>query len=170
MVKTVGLFSGLCLVALLVILAFGNSDATKNTLKEFGLVGTWSFDCAGKGRTRFSVPFFGPPAGTVTNGGDETRTEAEIRSATLVTQDKLKIVTLITRVPEVNKNNPNARQKGELWKAVYERFGKKLRIMDIEREDGSKIIIKDGFLYQTKVGEKPAKTLNFMLLLEKCLN
>jgi hypothetical protein len=173
MIKLVWVWIGVALVGVILVAGYWSffpTNTTKQTLETFGLVGTWSFDCAGKARTTVSVPPFRAPTIISTNGGDETKTEADIRLATLVTQDKLKIVIFTTRVPDVNKNDPAARQQGELWVDVYERFGKKLRVIDIEREDGNKIIVKDGFAYQTKAGEKPTKTLNFMFLLEKCLN
>jgi hypothetical protein len=139
------------------------TNTTKQTLESFGLIGTWSYDCAGKGRATFTAPSFGAPMGTSINGDDSTKTLVEIKSATKLTDDKLKIVTLTIKVPEADKKNEITRQEGEVWQAVYERLGKKMRVLDIEREDAKKVVVKNGFLYQTKVGKEPTKTMNFAL-------
>lgn len=172
MLRLVMVWIGVALGGIILVvgyLSFFPTNTTKQTLEGFGLIGTWSFDCAGKARTTFAAPMFGSPTGISTNGGDET-TVAEIRSATMLTQDKLKIITLTTKVPNGSKNKPSVRQEGEIWQAVYERFGKKARLVDVEREDGKKVIVKGGFLYETPEGKEPTKTANFALFLERCLN
>jgi hypothetical protein len=46
------------------------AQSLKDALKSFGLIGTWSFNCANDFAIRFSIqaPIFGPP--TFTGGGN----------------------------------------------------------------------------------------------------
>ncbi len=173
MIKLVLVWSGVALGGVILIAVYWNFSPTntaKQNLGTFGLLGDWSFDCASKGRTTFTAPFFGNPTGISTDGNENTYSAAEIKSATRLTDDKLKIVSLITKVPDANKKNDAARQEGEIWQTVYERIGKKMRVMEIEREDGKKVVVKNGYFYETREGKEPTKTTNFALFLEKCLN
>jgi hypothetical protein len=151
------------------------AESAAEAIKAFGLVGTWSTDCAkdpiatcsretGCGnRTTYELPPSGPPmirnvVGTVVAGVGKSF-ETKIETATLIADDKIQIVSVHQGVPgEINKL-AWLRQPGERWQTVLVKVGSKYRILSAQSDEAKKIYARDGFFYlappDTKWNEIP---------------
>ena len=138
-------------------------ESASAALEKFGLVGTWSDDCARDpakdgGRLRFTVPLIGAPR------MEDPRTDdsAEITSAVRVTEDKIKIQFVL---PAKLK----APAPGE---EVFKKEGNRLRIWDRKNplpgyENSG---IRNGRWFGSAVGVPRGQTGGEASLLERCLN
>jgi len=114
-------------IALFAIIPPASAESTSGAMQAFGLVGTWSEDCAAQGAARLAhaYPVFGNPTITITanNSKDGSGTlEVEIKSASKVTDEKLKLITVFTAKDGVRNPNPS-----ETSATVYEKIGTKMR-------------------------------------------
>jgi hypothetical protein len=185
-----GLGLGLLVACLFAGQAAGEENPS-DAIRAFGLVGTWSTDCAKTpiatcnnkdgcgGRTTFEAPASAPPiiwnvVGTQTPGVGRVF-ETTVQSATRIAADKIKLVT--------TQQQPSGvtlvwwRQPGERWEVVLVKAGDKYRTYSAQREDGNKISAKDGFMVMppsdTKYNEMPTNWIRGdkqTPSLEKCTN
>jgi hypothetical protein len=140
-----------------------SAESAAEALKTFGLVGTWSPNCAKPMdpmgyRLTYNAPVFGPPHEVLNtwDGNQKKQIEAskeEIVSAIRVTAKKLKL-TIRTK-------------KDELWDAIILQIeNDKIVMTDVYQVDGRKIRIKDGRYY---IGAGMSSGIESDTL-EKCLN
>ena len=95
------------------------AESTSQALETFGLTGTWSQDCAGDKRTIIVTSFWGSPIATLTSGNnDALKSVFEIKSATRVTDEKIKIVYIAKIIPATSRENEWDRQEGETWQVI----------------------------------------------------
>jgi hypothetical protein len=166
-------------------------ESAGDAIRAFGLVGTWSTDCAKTpiatcntkdgcgGRTTFEAPASGPPiiwnvVGTLTPGLGRVF-ETTIDSATRIADDKIKLMT--TQQQSSGVTLAWWRQPGERWEIVLIKAGNKYRTYAAQRDDGKKIAAEDGFMVMppsdTKYNEMPTNWLRGdkeTASLEKCTN
>jgi hypothetical protein len=115
------------------LLAFGSpafAESTVTALDAFGLIGTWAEDCAKNGlRGTFAAPFLGVPTWTISgsDGDNSVLMQFEIKSATRITEDKIKLVVF----PEKFIKNgqavalpPKAREPAE---SIWVKIGNKMK-------------------------------------------
>jgi hypothetical protein len=92
--------TGVCIAILLLGTTLAAAESTSTALKEFGIIGNWSQDCArsltaGGDRVIIESPLFGSPIMAESNGlNNTTFTRSEIRTAERVTQDKLRMIVV----------------------------------------------------------------------------
>jgi hypothetical protein len=171
------------------------AESAGEAIKAFGLVGSWSTDCArepmavcekDKGcgnRTIYQEPpLSGPPMiKSLVGGGtpDTGRTfQTVIESAVRIADDKIKILSIQQGMPSDISRLAWLRQPGDRWQTVLMKEGNdKYRIVSAQSEDGRKISAKDGFMYMpppgTKFDEIPANFLRSerqVPAFERCLN
>jgi hypothetical protein len=166
-------------------------ESASDAIRAFGLVGTWSTDCAKTpiatcntkdgcgGRTTFEAPTSGPPIvwnvlGTPTPGVGRVF-ETTIDSAIRIADDKIRLMT--TQQQSGGVTLAWWRQPGERWEIVLVKAGNKFRTYSAQREDGQKISAKDGYVVMppsdTKYDEMPTNWIrgdNETTSLEKCTN
>jgi hypothetical protein len=124
------------------------AENTADALKTFGLIGTWSRDCAkdptkdGE-RSTYAVPLFGAP--TITVIRPHHLIEHEIRSAVRATEDKIKVVDVITKTTTDGQNQDLLPAQVIPIETVIIKTNNKIRLVDSARIDGSAIWYKDGF-------------------------
>ncbi len=136
------------------------AESTKEAMSAFGMLGTWSLDCARPSRVVYATPLFGAPTITSVANGKEGGL-SEVQEAFRVTAEKIKLQLIIRKAPGALDWMP---QPGEIWEAVYEKSGNKFRPLSVRQKDGPKITAQDGFYYVPK--NSGMLTLPF----EKCLN
>jgi hypothetical protein len=162
-----GLRLGLMVACLAAGQALG-AESAADAIKAFGLIGTWSVDCArdplaacdrttGCGfRVTYLLSPSGQPmirsvVGTLVAG--QTRTgELTIETARRITDDRL-AVTSIQRT-ESGATLAWVRQPGEIWDAVLLKEGDKYRVFMAQRDDGLKISVEDGFEVRVPPGTR----------------
>lgn len=172
------------LLALALSQSHAYADTTKDALKAFGIVGTWSPNCAidpSKSCERtgtcnyriiYSVPFFGSPNRTsviaTLNDNKPITTKEDIGTAEQITTDKLRY-TYVLQNAFANGVDWTP-QKGEAWEVVLQKVGPKLRVVENRRIDGEKLVVMNGFVY-THVNRTPPwqNTGVSTPPLEKCL-
>ena len=144
------------LTALLALVTSGGSaESTAEAVKTFGLIGTWSTDCAEElqsvgERVVFDSSWLGVV--TATRVPPSGRNVSEVQSAIRVTETKIKITVL-------------SGQKSD--ESVIGKVGTKLKL--IERRTDGIIVARDGFFYQMVDG-KPIKLDTQTPTFERCLN
>jgi hypothetical protein len=148
------------------------AESTGDAMSAFGLIGTWSADCAkgplsGVVRLTYSLPLIGSPKIIATVGFPAvgvTTSEFEIRSAVRVTEEKIKYTSV-----RVSSSNANTKLTTEIddrpRETVLMKNGGKIRVSDSRTADGSEIFVQDGLWKEQVQGRAPATSL-----LEKCLN
>jgi hypothetical protein len=159
------------------------AESTAEAIRAFGLVGTWSWDCARSDRDRmtFATPLFG--ASTITSGKKGHQDEViEISEAVRVTDDKIKLTFLVKKI--VGNPDPDPwldANPGESWELVFAKYGNKIKWILQAQKDGPKIRVLDGFYavpdvpdgQGTREARKPLawkKGKDSTELYEKCLN
>jgi hypothetical protein len=146
-------------------------ESAAAAIKAFGLLGTWSTDCARDpfaacerttgcgGRTTYEVSPSGQPVikyivGTFVAGQPRTF-ETTIEQATRIADDKLAI-TSIQRT-DSGVTVMWWRQPGEVWETVLLKAGDKFRTFSAQREDGKKISAEAGFEVRPPPPPPPGK-------------
>jgi hypothetical protein len=135
------------IVAALVAAPPARAQTAAELLQAFGLVGTWSPDCAGPVRVIYTVSPGGSPTVQVLLRGDEIAA-SEIREAAPLGPDRIKWTSVMKAwsLPD----EPHRRwmpEPGETWETIMEKTGKTIRPIQSMRQDGEKILVKDGFIY-----------------------
>jgi hypothetical protein len=150
---------------------FALSDDAGSAMKDFGLVGTWSFDCAKDPvkdayatRDTYSVPrLFGKPTMVMTfvqKSGDLTVRTYEIESATRITEEKIRIeVTLIKTEHSISQANDSAPSSGGSVQFLLQKVGS--RLMLLESRAGDQVLVENGI---SNVNHRPMQPE------ERCLN
>jgi len=145
-----------------------SAETTKDAIKEFGLVGSWSEDCSmniakDPGlRYTFETPFFGTPKLVLTgrDGKGVSVTTMQILEAIRVTEDKIRIVSDIIDVKLSSGEKPDASNFIKGMEVVYRMEALKIRLFETRPLAGAtQVIIRNGMM-----GNMPTP------LLEKCLN
>jgi hypothetical protein len=123
------------------LLAFGSpafAESTVKALDAFGLIGTWSEDCAKNGvRGTFAAPLLGAPTFTF-SGSDGTYSmlmQFEIKTVTRITEEKIKIVMVLNKViknGETVSLTPQLREPGE---TIWVKIGNKVKTTDTASGD-----------------------------------
>jgi hypothetical protein len=150
-------------VSLIVLLGWFTPNAfaesTGEAIKNFGLVGIWSEDCAkdDEARQTFIVPFIGAPRFAGRNGEP-----VEILSAVRVTKEKIKIRFLLPA-----KEKPT----GPI-EEVFRKEGNQLRIWErnspfLGNENSG---IRNGRWFGSAVGVPRGQLGGEAPLMERCLN
>jgi hypothetical protein len=156
------------------------AESTSEALKAFGLIGTWSQDCASEDRNvervTYTLPFLGTPMVMVAYKSPVLgilHKEGYIVSATRITIEKLrlKIDSSYTakedRIPKFRKT------------ALFSRIGDKMKILILESMDydmkESYQIIKDEQIItkapnSTVLGFNYSGLTKLPVIYEKCLN
>ena len=162
---------------------WGNSshaESTSSAIKTFGLVGTWSLDCSltrGVVRTTWAVPmlfggFSGFPTMTneaTTKDGHTITQISEIEEALRVTEDKIKLRTVIGKRAGPEPLGAWLPEEGERWEFVLFKLSGRYRVVSGGTADGKKISAKDGFSYRQSNGQFE-RTEKLTAFYEKCLN
>jgi hypothetical protein len=167
-------------ISVLVTSTPGSAENTADAIKAFGLIGTWSPDCAadpmrGGTRVNYVASLFGPLKATTIQsdieGGRVITSQSEIQSAIRVTEEKIKIIAVRT---SLTSSNPNDRitSLNEKTETLIQKFGNKIRIIRSQSPDSARVGSKDGHVCVPSAPEKSdcETTGKETPLLEKCLN
>jgi hypothetical protein len=116
------------LAASLLLAPASYADSATDTMRAFGLTGTWSQNCAIPGTIRQTYAFRpGAPATIIlsaNNAADGSGTlELEVQSAVRVTEDKLRLIAVF-----VAKNGVRGPKASDPNTSIVERVGNKMLI------------------------------------------
>jgi hypothetical protein len=145
-------FSAIAGLLILLLPMPSRSESTSGAMSAFGIVGSWSPDCAGSVRLTYSTPFFGTPTITIERDGKQ-QLVAEVQEAVRVSEEKLKFTVRVEKratsdvTPMQFKALP---QPGEVWEIVYVKVGNKFRTYSSKERDGDKVLVKNGVQYIAK--------------------
>ena len=173
--------------AVLFVQAAGAETATE-AITAFGLLGSWSLDCSKPitcdqricgVRIIFEVLPSGQPMSRSVSGPSVSSPfktiESEIHAATLISYDKIKIISTQLQSSFSGFTVAWWRQPGERWESVLIKLGDKYRPFSAKREDGKKILAEDGFAVEhppnTPIDQVPTswiRTTKETLWFEKC--
>lgn len=164
------------------------AESTAEAMRVFGLVGTWSFDCANPNsqRTTYAVPIFGNPTVTTTIPEVEfhnpdrkgtIKSKMEVISAIRATEDKLKIrSTKIRDTIDGVSQDLECPTCGKEFEVIIVHVGSKKRTVQsrLRTNDGEwRTLVSDGWIYRQEGSSRPfvmRQTDKSMELSEKCLN
>ncbi len=172
--------------ATITAMLFGQASAesTGDALKTFGLIGTWSPDCAKDPkdplpdsmlttyptRYTYSMSLFSVPRVTRVQrvpGNVVITFASEIRSAERVTESKIKYIAIPIRL-EQSDAPPQFLKNQSSTEFILEKSGSIICIMDARTSDG-KILIENGeSIVPNRSGGPPIRVPR--QLFEKCLN
>jgi hypothetical protein len=158
-------------------------ESTAEAMRVFGLVGTWSYDCAHELGTRriFAIPLFGPPTINQINRF-ELRTIVDsytVEAAARVTEDKIKIIYLQIGQNEEAQPGHVANLSGKttfantgLIAEAIEKQRNKIRVMELHVEDkGFPEIYRGLYYHRNARNELHRSDLNEEThQMEKCLD
>jgi hypothetical protein len=151
-------------------------ESATEAVKTFGLIGTWSADCA-RDREVIRMTFASPLPGFVTRTevavlGPKTSqrvvTEYEITSASRVTEDRIKL-TSVARTRRDTHLGPLPLPESQ--EGVYEKSGNTIRVIDNRVLNGKVTYAKSGFYCdQSKGASICGSTARPTTPVERCLN
>src|ERR1043166_8039760 len=157
----------------------GAEDAAA-VLTAFGLVGTWSIDCSKPKPLAFTyeIPSVGAPTVTTVDETGEVVEVLRINQAIRVTEEKIKVVSVVEVPGTQSLKKVFITKVGEQWESVIEKAVSKLKFLLMQREDGRKVFVRDGFMYAPPTSamrdeEEPESWVNTgvaVRLVEKCRN
>ncbi len=124
--------------------AFAESAA--QAMQAFGLIGTWSPDCAGPIRLVYAAPPGGAPTFRMFVHGREV-VVSEIQQAFPLRPGQIKWISVIKKWSVLTPRKPWMPQPGETWQTVIVKLGDRIRSLQSQRTDGKKIGAKNGFSY-----------------------
>jgi hypothetical protein len=125
--------------------------ATAETVSEafsaFGLVGAWSPDCTGPIRVIYATQPDGAASVSVVIERREIAA-SDIQSIVRLGVAQIKWISIMRKwsLPD-QPQQPWMPESGEIWETVIEKLGPKIRPLQSIRQDGQKILVKDGFIY-----------------------
>ena len=131
-----------CLAANLAIAA-----TASEAFEAFGLVGAWSPDCGGPIRVIYATQPGG--AATVRVVIEQKEVAAsDIQSIIQLEAAQIKWTSIMRQwsLPD-QSHRPWMPEAGEVWETAIEKLGSKIRPVQSIRQDGQKILVKDGFIY-----------------------
>jgi hypothetical protein len=168
-----------------------HAGSANDALIRFGLVGTWSPDCARDvhracekvsdcaARVTFSAPSNGDATRTSVNSVPN-RTPVEntlvIDKAEMITNEKIRYSYVVQGIVPDSSTILWVPENGERWIFVLEKVGAKFRVVDSANESRSKLAVVSGAIYRPvdpKIGEMPKEWKSTGVespLWEKCLN
>ncbi len=73
------------------------SESTSGAMSAFGIVGSWSPDCAGSLRLTYSTPLLGTPTITIERDGKQ-QLVVEVQEAVRVSEEKLKFIVRVVNI------------------------------------------------------------------------
>lgn len=173
-------------VAFLSSIKLAEAENSADVLNEFGLLGTWSADCApgptetddrviykssSFGNPRVAHVVHDPPRVPGGHEGVSSAEEDEIRAAIEIDSDKIAII--IINLMRSSKDNgvwvshPLGRQL--IVEQTIQKTGDKIQLIDWHAIDGGGTFVKGGFVYAFGGGNIWKKTEGQTSLLEKCL-
>ena len=160
-----------CLAANLATAENASEAATPSQVIEaFGLVGTWSPDCAGPIRVIYATQ----PGGAATASVVIRQTEiaaSEIREIVELGPARIKWTSIMKAWSLPDQPHQSwMPEPGEIWETVIEKLGPKIRPIQSIRQDGRKILVKDGFIYDANESVPGGwrNTLKATIPLERC--
>jgi hypothetical protein len=125
----------------------GTAPTPAQAVKSFGLVGTWSPDCAGELRVIYAAPAGAAPTVRVIVHGSEVAS-SEIQAITALSPTRISwrsmIKTWSTPDSQLESWMP---QPGEIWVTTLAKTDNKIRPLASQRQDGQKVSVRGGFIY-----------------------
>ena len=152
------------------------AESASDAMRDFGLIGTWSPDCAVDPagpvpvlRVTYSILSGLPAFSNFTKAGKvSAASEGEIRSAVRVTEDKLRITTVITKTT-LTDNTVKMVVDAPIIDSVFVKMGSKIELLDRRSVDGKVLLVQNGeLIVRSKDGVETGRIKQ--LPLEKCLN
>jgi hypothetical protein len=123
------------------------AETASEAIEAFGLVGSWSPDCAGPFRTIYAISPGGGATVRLTTRGQEYAT-SEIQETQRLGGSQIKWHSIIKTWTLADRPYESwMPQPGEVWETVIEKAGDKIRPIQSQSQDGRKISVKDGFIY-----------------------
>lgn len=170
-------------IALLSSIKLAEAENAADVLNEFGLLGTWSANCAPgptetEDRTIYKISSLGNPMVAhalhqppqhlpeARNEGIYVVEEGEIKTAAKIDDDKISIVLAPIRRAMKENGVMVSGPSGPIVEYMIQKLGKYIWIIQSHTLDGKLVYAKDGFKYIGEVGREESQTL----LREKCLN
>jgi hypothetical protein len=161
------------------------AETSSDSMRAFGLIGSWSEDCSTDmtrpcadvercfPRLTFILPLEGNPSEEVMSpsavSGLVYKSAIAIDSAAQLPGGKIKIATTAAVDPSDPVTTPQT--KGETWETVYQKTGTSLRVWSAQNANGSKIAVRDGYRYEPASDGKQWRQTNQQTpALDKCLN
>lgn len=125
-------------------------EDTDAAVRAFGLVGTWSPDCAGPIRHIYALHAGAPPTATaIINGTEQAVTE--IYDAASDGPNRLRWIALYRKyLPLDAAVQPWMPVPGERWETILQKVGRGFRAWRSQRLDGGKVLVRDGFDYEAE--------------------
>lgn len=124
-----------------------SADTAANALSAFGILGTWSPDCAGPIRVTYAAPAGAPATSAAVIDGKE-QAVAEIHDPVRIDAVRIRWTSVYRKYSPLDvAKQPWMPQPGEAWETVLEKLGDKIRSMQSQRADGGKVLVRDGFYY-----------------------
>ena len=125
------------------------AQSASEAFEAFGLVGTWSPDCSGPIRVIYATQ----PDGLATARVMIKQTEiaaSDIQSVVQLEAAQIKWTSImrVWSLPD-QPHRPWMPEAGEIWETVIEKLGSKIRPLQSIRQDGQKILVKDGLIYDS---------------------
>ena len=152
-----------------------HAESTGDAMRKFGISGSWSGNCTGPLRLKYSTPSSGTPTVTRSWGG-KVDLLYEVKEASRLSEKKLKLLVLI-KTQKIQSPSPLMKglpQPGEVWEIVYVKVGNKFQIFSTEQKDGDKLSVRDGFQFIPKDDGQGGFSMENsgvrMPPLEKCLS
>jgi len=123
------------------------ADIAAQAIEAFGLAGTWSPDCAGPIRVTYAVrPGSVPTATAVIDGTEQAITEIE--DAVLLGPNQIKWTAIYRKWSPLDlPRQAWMPDPGETWETILEKVDGKIRSLQSQRQDGQKVLARDGFYY-----------------------
>jgi len=123
------------------------AQTASEAVRAFGLVGTWSPECGGEYRTVYAAPAGAAPSVRLIMDGREIAS-SEIRETERLGETRLKWNSVIKSWSLPDRPHENwMPEPGEIWETVIEKLGDKIRPIESRRQDGEKIQVKGGFIF-----------------------
>jgi len=153
--------------------SLARAESTAQALEAFGLVGTWSADCANESLARITYAVSVLSSPTVTAITLEFKQVFEIDSAVRITEDKLRTTKHYSSY--VLNGKPLAARTQDKYVSVLLKSGSKYRSLDSYVSDGkyTTTLVKNGSKYAPNpqnIRDEWHDTRGQSEILEKCLN
>lgn len=124
-----------------------SAESAAEAMTAFGLLGTWSPDCAGPIRVTYAAPpGAGPTSSAVIDGTEQA--VAEITEAVRIGTDRIRWTSVYKKYSPLDVAKLAwMPEPGEAWETVLVKSGDKIRSLQSQRLDGAKVLVRDGFYY-----------------------
>jgi hypothetical protein len=169
----------LCAAASVLSTTAARTESMSSAIKEFGLVGRWTFDCQYGNGEIYEAPFFGSPTlkTILITGREHTETLYTIKSATRLTEEKIRL----TYVLDGGKQTYDGLTKvvpadPKVITSVFQKEGSKIRLVERYNEDKTVIAVIAGKIFIPNLQAKSPADPRYIStgsdhqLWERCLN